>query len=139
MANKTKQKASKKPQVLVYSKTFDSIEDIIPEFMSLPAIQNIYGSNACDFLANSNYDLKEFQKETCILFKEQVEADNLRFYQLSISSNRFLLKTDKFIEIGYTTVKDKVVARIRLFNPMKTIDEQNLLIETGWALQEKDK
>lgn len=136
MKNTTKATKEKKPVVIeTFTKKFDKVVDVLDEFMNLEVIDELFNMDRSE---NDDIFAKDFLLEAINIFEEQVETNNLRFYQLTISSNRFLLKTDEYIEISYQKTKDgTVVGNVRLFNPLKVVNERNYLVENGWELKTK--
>lgn len=138
-------KKVEKPKPIVFIKEVSTFKDAIMELKSIPgAMQQLIDNIKMDEPTEKDA-LIAAQKEVVLLFSKNMPDITERlnvFWQLTLSSNRCFLKTEKYIGFGWdlkTPINNKgtktipTVLKVISYNELKTIDELNYLRENGWT------
>lgn len=138
-------KRTEKPKPITFVKEINSFNDAIMELKSIPGVMSQLTDNIIIDESSEKNTLSAAQKEMVLLFSKNMPDITERvnvFWQLTLSSNRCLLKTEKFIGFGWDLkipVNSKngktipTTLKVISYNELKTIDEIVYLRENGWT------
>lgn len=141
---KGNKKQVEKPKPITFIKEVSSFKDAVMELKSIPGAMQQLTDNMDIDCGSENDTLMKTQQELVSLFSSNMpnitERVNM-FWQLTLSSNRCLLKTGRYIGFGWDLKvpianKDEktipTVLKVISYNELKTVDEIIYLRENGW-------